>query len=447
MQRPENKSREGAVNAVRKGVFSLILSVAAGGFVLTAQNPSAESLAFLASAPADAQQKMTDAVRAALAGSFRPLNRIRESMRKDSPAPEGVRVQNSTLEGQRIRFYFPRPERGGAVLLYFHGGGWTIGSLEGSARFCGDLARRSGVDVATADYRLAPEHRAPAALEDALKAVRHLQTLGYRRIYLAGDSAGGNLAACAAGKLRSQIAGILLYYPVVLAKSDNSESWRKFGRGFGLDRSLMEAFNESYAPGTLAEDPSVSPLLAREFRRWPETWIAAAECDVLRDQGRAFADRLLREGVRVTWRLLPGTLHAFLTYPGMENAYRDGLQIALDFLNALEKNSMNTSSGEKIIRLSRIEVDPARIPEYLALVAECGRRSMAEEPGVEMMYSMQEKEHPERITILEIYADRAAYERHIRTPHFRTYKQRSLEMVRKLELLDQNPLVPEMKMK
>ena len=66
---------------------------------------------------------------------------------------------------------------------------------------------------------------------------------------------------------------------------------------------------------------------------------------------------------------------------------------------------------------------------------------------MEMMYSMQEKERPERITILEIYADRAAYERHIRTPHFRTYKQRSLEMVRKLELLDQNPLVPEMKMK
>ena len=306
---------------------------------------------------------------------------------------------------------------------------------------------RAGYTVASMEYRTSNEAAFPAALEDALKAVRHLQTLGYRRIYLAGDSAGGNLAACAAGKLRSQIAGILLYYPVVLAKSDNSESWRKFGRGFGLDRSLMEAFNESYAPGTLAEDPSVSPLLAREFRRWPETWIAAAECDVLRDQGRAFADRLLREGVRVTWRLLPGTLHAFLTYPGMENAYRDGLQIALDFLNALEKNSMNTSSGEKIIRLSRIEVDPARIPEYLALVAECGRRSMAEEPGVEMMYSMQEKERPERITILEIYADRAAYERHIRTPHFRTYKQRSLEMVRKLELLDQNPLVPEMKMK
>ena len=104
-------------------------------------------------------------------------------------------------------------------------------------------------------------------------------------------------------------------------------------------------------------------------------------------------------------------------------------------------------TAESIVRLSRITVDPERLAEYLVFATECGRRSMAEEPGVLMMYSMQDKAHPEQITILEIYADRAAYERHIRTPHFRTYKQRSLEMVRKLELLDQNPLVPEMKMK
>lgn len=102
---------------------------------------------------------------------------------------------------------------------------------------------------------------------------------------------------------------------------------------------------------------------------------------------------------------------------------------------------------ESIVRLSRITVDLARLPEYLAFAAECGRRSMAEEPGVLMMYSMQDKAHPEQITILEIYADRAAYERHIKTPHFQKYKQGTLAMVRKLELLDQTPLVPEMKMK
>lgn len=102
---------------------------------------------------------------------------------------------------------------------------------------------------------------------------------------------------------------------------------------------------------------------------------------------------------------------------------------------------------ESIVRLSRITVNPERLAEYLVFATECGRRSMAEEPGVLMMYSMQDKAHPEQITILEIYADSAAYERHIKTPHFQKYKQGTLAMVRKLELLDQTPLVPEMKMK
>ncbi len=108
-------------------------------------------------------------------------------------------------------------------------------------------------------------------------------------------------------------------------------------------------------------------------------------------------------------------------------------------------NSVVTS--ESIVRISRIEVDPAQLPEYLALVTECGRESMTKEPGVYMMYSMQEKAHPERITILEIYADRAAYEHHVQTPHFQKYKQETMKMVRQLDLLDQNPLVPEMRMK
>ena len=102
---------------------------------------------------------------------------------------------------------------------------------------------------------------------------------------------------------------------------------------------------------------------------------------------------------------------------------------------------------ESIVRLSRITVDPDRLAEYLVFATECRRRSMADEPGVLMMYSMQDKAHPEQITILEIYADRAAYERHIKTPHFQKYKQGTLAMVRKLELLDQIPLIPEMKMK
>ena len=124
------------------------------------------------------------------------------------------------------------------------------------------------------------------------------------------------------------------------------------------------------------------------------------------------------------------------------------LPTAVLLLPAMPGNTAHTSEkGESIVRLSKITVDPNRIPEYLAFAAECGRQSMEKEPGVLMMYSMQDKAHPERITILEIYADHNAYERHIKTPHFQKYKQGTLEMVRKLELLDQTPLIPEMKMK
>ena len=427
--------------------ISLLLLTAFGAFLLVAEEFSKESMDFLAARPAGVQEETAQAVRDALNGNVEALKKVRAGMLQDAAPPAGVRVENTRVGDRRIRFYYPGSEPGKAVVLYLHGGGWTLGGLEGSARFCGDLAKDSGLDVATLDYRLAPEHRAPAALEDVLAAVRLLRERGYRRIYLAGDSAGGNLAASAAGKEHSAIAGVILYYPVVLAKNDRSESWRKYGVGFGLDGALMEAFNESYAPGALAEDPAVSPLLAEEFAHYPETLIVAAECDVLHDQGRAFAELLKKNGVPVTHRTLPGTIHAFMTYPGMENAYQEGVRLATEFLAGKETQMKNLIAPESIVRISRIEVDPAQLPEYLALVTECGRESMAKEPGVYMMYSMQEKAHPERITILEIYADRAAYEHHIQTPHFQKYKQKTLKMVKQLDLLDQNPLVPEMRMK
>ena len=429
------------------GKLSLLLLTALGMLPLAAEEFSRESMTFLSARPAGVQEGTAQAVRDALNGNLEALKKVRTGMLQDATPPAGVRVENTRVGDRRIRIYHPGSVPGKAIVLYLHGGGWTLGGLEGSARFCGDLAKDSGLDVATLDYRLAPEHRAPAALEDVLAAIRMLRERGYRRIYLAGDSAGGNLAACAAWKERSAIAGVILYYPVVLAKNDRSESWRKYGKGFGLDGSLMEAFNESYAPGVLADDPAVSLLLAKEFSLYPETLIVAAECDVLHDQGKAFAELLKTNGIPVTHRTLPGTIHAFLTYPGMGNAYQKGVRLAAEFLKKKEAQMKNCITPESIVRISRIEVDPAQLPEYLALVTECGRESMVKEPGIYMMYSMQEKAHPERITILEIYADRAAYEHHVQTPHFQKYKQTTLKMVRQLDLLDQNPLVPEMRMK
>ena len=111
------------------------------------------------------------------------------------------------------------------------------------------------------------------------------------------------------------------------------------------------------------------------------------------------------------------------------------------------KEKMKDMYDARIVRLSIVTVAPDRLEEYMKFAAECGKTSMREEPGVLMMYSMQDKLQPHKISILEIYADRAAYERHIRTAHFQKYKQGTLSMVRKLELLDQTALIPEMMMK
>ncbi len=429
--------------------FRLCLALLCGpaAFALMAVDLSPESAAFLAARPEDAQILMAKSVRQAINGDFTLLKRVRATMQNDVPPSDGIRVENTTVSGRKIRFYRPEACMSASIVLYLHGGGWTVGGIEGSSRLCGDLAKRLGLDVATLDYRLAPEAKAPAALDDVLAAVAQLQKRGYRRIYLAGDSAGGNLAAAAAWKLRSEIAGIVLFYPVTLAKNDQSKSWRSYGRSYGLDGELMEAFNHAYAPGKLADDPAVSPLLATEFDNYPATQIIAAECDVLCDQGKTFAELLKKHHITVEYTLVPGTLHAFMTYPNMEQAYQTGLSAAIDFIQKQEKKAMTQVTRESIVRLSVVTVDPAQLEEYLKFATECGRTSMTEEPGVLMMYSMSDKIQPNRITILEIYADSDAYAKHIQSTHFQKYKQGTLPMVQKLELLDQTPLVPEMKMK
>ena len=116
-------------------------------------------------------------------------------------------------------------------------------------------------------------------------------------------------------------------------------------------------------------------------------------------------------------------------------------------LSGKEPDSVKNDLNKRIVRLSVVVVDPAQLDEYLKFAKECGKTSMREEPGVLMMYSMSDKRQPNRITILEIYADKAAYESHIKTPHFRKYKEGTLKMVQKLDLLDQTALIPEMKMK
>lgn len=429
----------------RKFILPVVLTIAL--LHLNGADLSSEAQKFIALRPGNAQHAMIAAVNRAIDGNYASLNQIRQAMNQDYPPPPGISVREASSAGCRLRFYYPASNRNAAVLLYMHGGGWTVGGIEGSSRFCGEFAAKAGIDVAVLDYRLAPEHHAPAALEDTLNAIKFLRKNGYARIYLGGDSAGGNLAASAALKLGSELSGIVLFYPVVAAVADDSASWRKYGNGFGLDSALMQAFNDSYAPGVLAKSVDVSPLYADDFADYPPTLLIAAECDILFDQGKQFIAQLNANGVPARHVCISGALHAFMTYPGMDESYNKGMTEALNFITGEETKLMYTITDESIVRISRITVKPECLNDYLAMVTECGRTSMAVEPGVILMFSMQARANPELITILEIYRDRASYEKHIASEHFKKYKSGTLDMINRLELLDQTPLIPEMRMK
>lgn len=217
----------------------------------------------------------------------------------------------------------PRAEaRGPAPLLvHYHGGGWVIGDLETAddpARF---LAAHAGVEVLSIDYRLAPEHRFPAAVEDAWAAYAWAAANAGRlgadpaRIAVGGDSAGGNLAAAvcllARGEEIPSPAMQLLIYPVTEAGIE-TPSRRLFGEGFLLTRRDMDYFEDRYlgSDGDAA-DPRVSPLRADDLSGLPPAYITTAGFDPLRDEAEAYALRLREAGVQVALRRHPGLVHTF----------------------------------------------------------------------------------------------------------------------------------------
>jgi acetyl esterase len=215
-----------------------------------------------------------------------------------------------------------RPRSGTLPLLvYFHGGGWVVGSVTLSDPFCRALANASGCAVISVEYRLAPEDRYPAAADDAYAATRwsaeHAADLGVdsSRIAVGGSSAGGNLAAVVALMARErrtpQLAFQLLHVPVTDHDFD-TPSYRANATGFGLTRSGMRWFWDHYVPDTkLRDEPYASPLRAKDLSGLPPAHVVAAECDPLRDEGKAYATRLLEAGVATTYVEYPGMVHGF----------------------------------------------------------------------------------------------------------------------------------------
>ncbi|HKH05728.1 MAG TPA: alpha/beta hydrolase [Acidimicrobiales bacterium] len=243
------------------------------------------------------------------------------------PKDDIASVEDRTIPGPAgplpVRVYrSAETEDGRGLLVYFHGGGWTIGSVETHDAGCRSLAEGAGVVVVSVDYRLAPEHPFPAAVDDALAAVRwaaaNAGELGAdgSRLAVAGDSAGGNLAAVVSQRLRDggpPIALQLLLYPTVDLMLSHP-SIVENADGYYLTADTMRWFRRHYLGDHDPTDPLASPLRADEhvLRGLPPALVITAEYDPLRDEGEAYAEALRAAGNDVTATRFDGMIHGFL---------------------------------------------------------------------------------------------------------------------------------------
>ncbi|QEH33667.1 Carboxylesterase NlhH [Aquisphaera giovannonii] len=251
------------------------------------------------------------------------------------PLPHVARAEDRHFEGPggtiRVRLLRPSPRDGAdssagrhpaPALVYFHGGGWVLGNLTSHEHICRAIANEAGAVVIAVDYRLAPEHRFPAAAEDALAATTWAITraeefgLDARRIAVGGDSAGGNLAAAACLMARDaggpRPAFQVLVYPIADCGMDTG-SYREFADGYFLTAAEMAWYWDQYVPDRgRRPDPLASPCRAQDLRGLPPALVITAGCDVLRDEGELYARRLQDSGVPTTLSRYEGTIHGFV---------------------------------------------------------------------------------------------------------------------------------------
>ena len=261
-----------------------------------------------------------------------------------SGEPEVVaNVENLTIPGPggqiRVRIYTPRGDGPFPILVFFHGGGWVICDLDTHDNLCRSLTNRACCVVVSVDYRLAPEHKFPAAVEDAYAATRWVANNAHRingdpaRIAVGGDSAGGNLAAVVAIMARDQDGPALTYqlliYPATDVSSANTDSHRNYADGYFLTRGDGEWFCGHYL--NCEEDRlhhRASPLLAPDLSGLPPALVITAEFDVLRDEGESYAKRLKKAGVSVKCTRYKGMIHGFMSMDGLLNQAGTGIEEA-----------------------------------------------------------------------------------------------------------------------
>lgn len=243
----------------------------------------------------------------------RPRGPIARAEDVSIPSPHGHAIP------ARIYSATATPDAG-PVVAFYHGGGWVIGDLEVYDSLCAEIARVLGLTVVSIDYRLAPEHPFPAATEDCLAATRWVAgsppAIGHAVTGLvpAGDSAGGNLAAVVSQQLHADLPVPILAQWLIYPGVDmtwNTGSMREFAEGYLLSAEGMRWFTEHYAPEVM--HPYASPLHAELLAGLPPALVFTCGLDPLRDQGRAYAAKLIEHGVRTIFREAAGQIHGCVT--------------------------------------------------------------------------------------------------------------------------------------
>ena len=251
----------------------------------------------------------------------------------DTPNIKSVNLELPSGAGPiPSRLYYPSAARDLPLVIYFHGGGWVTGTLASHDQFCRRFAQEAGAAILSVAYRLAPEHPFPAAPEDCLAAtdwafarapdLTEEVSITPDRIFVAGDSAGGNLAAVVSLMRRDRnskqqaLAGQILLWPVIGYYEPPTASYLANAEGFGLTRSGMIHFWNLYLPDAQdAEFPYAVPLRSHDLSGLPPALVITAEYDVLRDEGNEYAARLAAADVPVEHHCIPGVNHGFAVWP------------------------------------------------------------------------------------------------------------------------------------
>jgi len=230
------------------------------------------------------------------------------------PRPALGSVHDQRIAGVSTRRYRPADAAPGTI-VFFHGGGWMLGDVGSYDVLAGNLAARTGHEVVSVEYRLAPEHPFPAGLDDCLAVTKALLAEG--PVAVAGDSAGGGLAAVVSNQL--PVAAQLLMYPAV-DLTGAYPSQEHYATGHLLTRATMQYFCEAYVPDPgRRSDPAAAPIRATVLTTAP-SYVLVAQCDVLRDQGVAYAEKLRAAGAPVELDEVPGALHGFMSLLGVREA-------------------------------------------------------------------------------------------------------------------------------